>query len=225
MVNLNIFISLNIQAMKLFYYIFIILFLSSCSSTRIVDSWRSNDYVDYKPKKVLILGITDNLTARKIFEQNLKNEFSKRGINAVESFDVLKNTFLISKQSEVEIDQEVDKLVAEGYDAILISAVKGVDDKTIYSGDQLRTGYYWHRFGRYYYLYQDVYFEPGYYNNYKVYHIESSLYNIKTNNDKSLVWVASYNIVDPQNINSTVNDYVKAIVQSLENESLIPKNK
>jgi hypothetical protein len=188
-----------------------------------VDSWRSDDYVYYKPKKILIVGITDNLTARKIFEQNLKNEFTERGINAVESFDVFKNTFLISKQSEVEIDQEVDKLVSEGYDAILISVVKGVDDKVAYSGDQLRTGYYWQRFGRYYYLYQDVYFEPGYYNNYKVYHIESSLYNIRIDNDKSLVWVASYNIVDPNNINSTVKEYVKSIIQALEQESLIPK--
>lgn len=210
--------------MKLFYYLGMLSLLASCSSTRMVDSWKSNDYDNYQPKKVLIVGMTDNLTARKIFEQNLKNQFIQKGIAAVESYDVFEKDFMNSKQTEDQIDQEVNKLVNEGYDTILISAVKGVDEKTTYSGDQMRTGYYWHRFGRYYYLYQDVYFQPGYYDNYKVYHIESSLYNIKTDTDKSLVWVASYNIVDPQSINSTVNDYVKAIVKSLENESLIPKN-
>lgn len=208
--------------MKLFLYLLTVLLISSCSSTRMVDSWKSDDFKNYQPKKILIVGITDNLTARKIFEQNLKNEFSRRGINAVESYDIFEKDFINSKQTVEKIDQEVDRLVHDGYDSILISAVKGVDEKMIYSGDQMRTGYYWQSFGRYYYLYQDVYFVPGYYDNYAVYHIEASLYNIKENNGKSLVWVASYNITDPNSINATVNDYVKAIVQSLEKESLIP---
>ena len=90
-----------------------------------------------------------------------------------------------------------------------------------YSGDAYRTNYYWRRFGRYYYLYQDVYFDRGYYEKYNVYHIEASLYNLKENNDKSLVWVASYDIVDPNTINTTINDYVNAIIKSLEKENII----
>lgn len=105
--------------------------------------------------------------------------------------------FMTSKQTEEQIDKEVNRLLGEGYDSVLISAVKGVDNETSYSGNKFLSGYYWHHFGRYYYLYQDVYFEPGYYNNYKVYHIEASLYNIKTSNAKSLVWVSSYNIAAP----------------------------
>ena len=107
------------------------------------------------------------------------------------------------------------------FDAILISAVKGVDDKEVYTGDNYRTNYSWRRFGHYYYRYQDVYWKEGYYNQYKVYHIETSLYNLKEDNDKSLVWVGSYNIVDPQQISSTVNDYISAIMKSLEKEQII----
>lgn len=210
--------------MKLFYGILVIYFLTSCSSTRMIDSWKSSEYTNYQPKKVLIVGITDNLTARKIFEQNLKNKLSGRGIGIVESSVVFDEDFMNSKQTEEQIEKQVNRLVADGYDSVLISTVKGVDSETSYSGNKFLTGYYWHHFGRYYYLYQDVYFEPSYYNNYKVYHIEASLYNIKSNNEKSLVWVASYNIVDPININSTVNDYIRAIVKSLKKESLIPKN-
>lgn len=209
--------------MKLFYYIVVMSLLVNCSSTRLIDSWKSSEYTNFQPKKVLIVGMTDNLTARKIFEQNLKNEFTRRGIEAVESYDVFGSAFMDSKQTEEQINEEVNRLVGDGYDSVLISAVKGVDEKTSYSGDQFVTGYYWRRFGRYYYRYQDVYFQPGYYKDYKVYHIEASLYNIKLNNDKSLVWVASYNIVDPNSISATVHDYVKTIIQSLENESIIAK--
>lgn len=208
--------------MKRFICVFALLFLSSCCSTRMVDSWLNNDYVNYHPKKVLIVGITDNLTARKIFEQELKNELVKRGVLAVESYDAFDLTFQNSKQTEEDINKEVKKLINDGFDAILTSAVKGVDEKTSYTNDSFITGYYWRHFGRYYYLYQDVYFQPGYYNNYKVYNIESSLYNLNESKDKSLVWVASYQIVDPNTIGNTVNNYVKAIIKALEKETIIP---
>lgn len=208
--------------MKLLYGIVAMCFLSSCSSIRMIDSWKSGEYINYQPKKVLIVGITGNLTARKIFEENLKSKLSARGIIAVESSVIFGENFMNSKQTEEQIDQEVSRLVSDGFESVLISAVKGVDNEISYSGNKFLSGYYWHHFGRYYYLYQDVYFEPGYYNNYKVYNIETSLYNIKTNNAKSLVWVASYNIVDPISINSTVNNYVNAIIRALKNESLIP---
>ena len=207
--------------MKIILSVLTVLFLVSCSSTKIVDTWTNQEHLNYKPKKVLIVGVTENLTARKLFESKLKDEFTARGINAVESYNVFKPTFTNAKQTEEEIDEEVKRVSNNGFDSVLISAVKGVDEKVTYSGDAYRTNYYWRRFGRYYYLYQDVYFDRGYYEKYNVYHIEASLYNLKENNDKSLVWVASYDIVDPNTINTTINDYVNAIIKSLEKENII----
>jgi len=208
--------------MKNIIYLYFVLFLSGCSSTKMVDSWKSEEYTNYQPKKVLIVGITQNLTARKLFEDQLKNEFLSRNIEAVESFEVFESSFTSAKQTEEDITKEVEKLSNKGFDAVLISAVKGVDEKTTYSGDTFVRDYYWRRFGRYYYLYQDAYFVEGYYNKYKVYNIEAALYDLKSDNEKSLVWVASYNIVDPKKIDTTVNDYVSVIIASLEKEGYIP---
>jgi hypothetical protein len=196
--------------------------LFNCSSTKLVDSWVDKESGHFTPKKVLVLGITDNLTARKIFEAELSKELIVRNINAVESFEVFKATFTSAKQTEENIQKEVNRLSENGFDAILISTVKGVNQKTVYSADMYRTDYYWRRFGRYYYLYQDVYFDPGYYEKYNIYNIEASLFDLKNHEDKALVWVASYNIIDPQSINTTVKDYVKAIIRTLENEAIIP---
>ncbi len=209
--------------MKALYYILTLLLLASCSTARMTDTWTNKEYTNYQPKKVLIVGLTENLTARQLFEEQLKNELIARGIEAVESYTVFKPSFTNLKQTEEAIEQEIKRVSTQGFDAILISAVKGIDEKETYSGDQYRTDYYWRRFGRYYYYYQDVYLVKGYYNRYKVYHIEASLYNLKENSDKSLVWVASYNIVDPKQISATVTNYVTAIIKSLEQEQLIPK--
>ncbi|WP_347925582.1 hypothetical protein [Pontimicrobium sp. SW4] len=210
--------------MKSFYYIVIVLLLTSCTTIKMTDTWVNKEYTNYQPKKVLIVGLTGNLIARKMFEEQLKTEFTNRGIDAVESYDVFKPTFTSLKQTEGDIENEIKRISNEGFDAILISAVKGIDEKVSYSGDTYRRDYYWRRFGLYYYLVQDVYLVEGYYNKYDIYHIETSLYNLKENNDKSLVWVASYDIVDPKRINTTVTNYVTAIIKSLEEKRIINEN-
>ncbi|MBT8244457.1 MAG: hypothetical protein HKP48_03710 [Winogradskyella sp.] len=209
--------------MKNLVYLLAILMLASCTSVRMIDSWKSKEYDNYQPKKILIIGITENLIARKKFEERLRLEFQNRGIDAVESYDVFTSTFSSSKQSENDIQKEMQRVKNQGFGAVLISAVKGVDQKTNYSMDTYFRDYYWRRWGHYYFLYQDVYFVEGYYTDYNVYHIETTLYNLENDSDKSLVWVGAYDIVNPDNISDTVSDYVNAIIKSLENENFIRK--
>ena len=207
--------------MKTLAIIIGLLLITSCSSTRYVDSWKNNEVDSFQPKKMLVVGMTDNLTARKIFEQELKKELNLRNLNAFVSTDVFGKDFTGSKRSEDEIDNMIKKLSREGFDAVIITAVKGIDDKESYTTGYYTIGYHWRRFGRYYYRFQDVYYTPGYYENYKVYHVETSIYNITTDENKSLVWVGSFKIVNPQRISSTVNDYVEKIIAQLEKERII----
>lgn len=200
-----------------------ILILTACSSTRFVDSWKNKEIVAFSPQKLLVIGMTENLTARKIFEEKLKEQFINRGINAYESSVAIDQSFTTSKRSEVEIEAMKEKLLQEGFDAVIITAIVGVDDKTIRRSGYYTFGYsWWYRFGPYFYRFQDIYYTPDYYENYKVFHIETSIYNIKGDEDKSLVWVGTFNIVDPVNITSTVDDYVARIIAQLEREQLIP---
>lgn len=211
--------------MKIYSYIFFVLILFSCSSTRITESWRNPEYINYQPEKVLLLGVTSNLTARKIYEEKLKEVFTIRGMQAVESYNVFKPSFTSLKHTETEIEKEVDTLSKLGFDAILIATVKGVDEKVVEDFEYIKYPPYSKPFGHYYYLNQGIYYNNRVYENYKVYHIEISLFNLKNENKKSLIWVASYDIVDPQKINTTIKDCVKALEESLEEEGFIPINK
>ena len=195
-----------------------------CASTMLTSSWKSEEYATYRPKNILIVGVTQNTIARMKYEERLKNEFNKLGLNASQSSLIFEESFKGSKQTEEDIDQQVNKLLDRGYETILISAVRGVDERVSYSEGIPRA--YWGvwRFGRRYYLYQDVYFEPGYYTKYKVYHIETSIYDIKSETEKSLVWVGSYDLVNPNDVDYSVNRYVNAVVRSLEDEGMIPRN-
>ena len=208
--------------MKKIQFLITVFFVLSCSSTRISESWKNPEYVDYQPSKVLIMGVTPNLTARTLYEEKLKTVLNNKGILAEESFKVFNSEFTSLKQTEEDIQNQLENLADKGFDAILISAVKGYDERISYTGELIRTDQDLRRFGTYYYLNQDVYFDESSYNEYKVYHIEISLYNLKSNSEKSLVWVASYDIIDPKKINATIKDCVNAIVATLEDEEIIP---
>lgn len=210
--------------MKKIVFILGILALTACSSTRLVDSWKNKEIAVFRPQKLLVIGMTENLTARKIFEEKLKEQFINRGINAYESSMALDQSFTASKRSEEEIEMMKKELLQQGFDAIVITAVVGIDDKTIRRSGHYTFGYnWWYRFGPYFYRFQDIYYTPDYYEDYKVFHIETSIYNISGDEDESLVWVGTFNIVDPVNITSTVNDYVARIIGQLERENLIEK--
>ncbi len=199
-----------------------LLLLVSCSTTRFVDSWKNPDITSFEPDKLLVVGITENLTARKIFEEKLQLAFEKNNINTYQSIQVFDDAFTNTKRSREDIESLRLKLIEDGFDAVIITAVIGVDEKRSY-----RSGYYtfgysrWYRFGPYYYRFQDVYYTPGYYKNFKVFHVESSIYDIREDEERSLVWVGTFDIVDPVRISETVDDYVSRIIGQLEKEGVV----
>ena len=207
--------------MKKIVLIIGLLVLTACSSIKFIDSWRNEDITFFKPQKLLVVGMTDNLTARKVFEEELKNAFSNRNIYAEESTIVFNKTFTKSKKSEEEIDEMIQSIADEGFDAVIISAVKGVSEQRNYPPNYYSMGYRWSHFGHYYFRFQDVYYNPGYYWSYKVYNVETSIYNLNEDNGKALVWVGSLNLVNPQTISTTVKGYVTKIIKHLERENLI----
>ncbi|RSK41398.1 hypothetical protein [Mangrovimonas spongiae] len=210
---------------KLTILIVVLAVFLGCSSIKMVGSWRSESYATFQPEKVLIIGITPNLTARKIFEEKIVNEFQSRGLIANTSSVIFPEKFVENKQSEIQIQQEINKIKRLGFDAIFISTVTGTDVKQSYHKPYYTSpNIYWPRFRRYYFLYQDIYYHPGYYKKYNVYYIESSLFNLKEDSKtSSLIWVGNFSMVNPQDIEYSVNDYVKRIVKALEQEQLLDK--
>ena len=51
--------------------------------------------------------------------------------------------------------------------------------------------------------------------------IETSIYNLKEDAARSLVWVGNFDIVDPHGIRGTVENYISRIIKKLEREELL----
>jgi len=209
--------------MKKLCYFFLFSLLIGCSSTRLVSSWKNPDTSNFKTDKILVVGVAQNINARSLFEEKLRSQFFLRDINAVKSLEIFEPDFTLSQKSEKDIKEEVKMIKDQGFDAVLVTAVKGVENKKVSEKDYRDVNYRFNRFKDYYFIHQDIYYQPGYYEEYKVYHVESSLYSITSDAERTLVWTGSIDIIDPSKVHNTVIDFVDRIIKSLEKEQLIKK--
>ncbi|REE81625.1 hypothetical protein BX611_1160 [Lutibacter oceani] len=203
-------------------YIILLLLFISCHTTKITNSWKNDSYKNYQPKKVLVLGITPNKEARDFYEKNLTFELNKRNIRAYEGFNILEPDFLNLNQAEQEIENEVEELIELGFDTVLLATVKGFEERIPFDGNIFKNNDSFYGFENYYFLNQDIYNDRDYFKKYKVFHLEVSLYNISNKNQKKLVWLATYDIVDPKKIKNTIKKCISKILKSLEKEGIIP---
>ncbi|GAA4810335.1 hypothetical protein [Litoribaculum gwangyangense] len=207
--------------MKLLIYVGLFILTLSCSTTEIVDNWKNPDIETYSPNKVLIVGMTSNINARQQFEKQLKQEYESRGIEAIMSYGYLNSSFTSEKKTEEELKALENNLIAEGFDTVLFTKVIGVEDKISYKKDYHGFDNTYTKFREDYLKYQDAFYNPDYYDEYSIYHTETSMYCICPSEDRELIWKGYIDITDPESINETVHDYVRLIILVLEEQQLI----
>jgi hypothetical protein len=207
--------------MKKLLIIMIALMHSSCSSTQLVESWKNPDIDTYEPYKILIVGLTSDIQAREKFEEQLKKEFELRGAEAVMSLTILDTNLQKERMTEDELNALEAKLITDGFDTILLTKVIGVEDKISYRKEYRGYDETHRRFTEEYLMYQDVFYNPEYYEEYTIYHAETSMYCICPTKDRELIWKGYIDITDPTNVEQTIKDYVRLAIVVLEEEQLI----
>ena len=207
--------------MKTTTLVIVSLLLWSCSSTHLVETWKNPDIHHYEPYKVLIVGLTSDEAARLQFESKLKKEFELRGYEAVMSREVFDQKSTTVGITEVELITFEKQLAKDGFDTILMTKIIGVDDRVAYRNNYKSYDNTYRKFRDDYLMYQDIYYNPDYYDNYTIYHAETTMYCICKTKDRDILWKGYINITDPRSIKKTVDDYVNLALQVLEDAQLI----
>lgn len=197
------------------------LLFMGCSSTELVDSWKNPEIVIFDASKVLVVGMTSNLKGQEDFETKMKRQFTKRGVEAMRSIDLFDVGFTDSERSEEELDEVEQSLLDKDFDAILFTKILGSEDKQTFRKSMADLDSYYGTFKEDYISHQDIYYDENYYDEYKVYRAETSLYCICVGKERQLIWRGIIDITDPSNIKNTVDDYIKLVVFALEEQDLI----
>jgi hypothetical protein len=186
-----------------------------------VDQWKSPDTDVFEANKVLVIGISPDKVTRKTFEEKLSSALEKKGVHAVRSIDFFEKSFTNAQKSEKELNSIEKQLMDAGFDAVLFSTVTGSENKVTALQSYQELSKTFLSFRDYYYSNQHLFHEEYDRTVYQIYHTETALYCICPGQERELLWKGYIDIVDPQKMERSVNEYVKVLVNGLEEKQLL----
>jgi hypothetical protein len=209
------------------------LLISSCSSVKVLDSWKADNVKSINDKNIIVIARTDNQNARIAFENEIVNQLNERGIQATASF-----TKFPKLNPDQKITEEKSKMIKtilknEGFNGVVLTVIKDVQElsKTVTDGGHYAGGTYYGYYPRYYGGFHGYYYNPVSYSTYgnyvqetsttyttKNYVLETVVYNLDKTGENQLVAVVTSKIEDPKDASKTAKEYVKAITKSFDNK-------
>lgn len=211
--------------------------LQNCGSVKTLDAWSADEEVveKFKTKNVLVYGRTADNTARIAFEEALAKELNARGIKATESFKKFPKIYANKEISEDRVALVQSVLDSEGYNGIVVVAVKNKEQETttsssgVYVGGGYGYGGYPGYYGGFYNYYRTPYAYGPYYGGYggyapissttstsTTYVLETVFYNLDEPEESQLVAVVTSSLTDPKESYKTADKYVKSMVKGFE---------
>jgi len=193
--------------------------LQCCApSTYITGSWKS-PAPPAPYKSVLVAALTANTIAKSTLENDMAAALAKN-ITVTKSIDEFPPNISGSDSSKREMMEKVRK---KNVDAILtISIISKETESRYVSGanpyDPLGYGYYDDFWGYYNHWYPSFY-GPGYYEQNKVYFIESNLYDSKT---EKLVWSAQSKTYSPDDLQPFAKEFANIIAAKMREDGVLP---
>lgn len=208
-----------------------VLLMSSCSSVKVLNSWKGDNMEAVKDNNMLVIARTANNSARIAFENEIVKDLAARNIKATASF-----TKFPKLNPDQEITEEKEKSIKEeiqnaGFNGVILTVIKEQQEltKTVTDGGYYAGGTYYGYYPRYYNGFYGYYRNPMSYStlgNYVEqtsttytahnYIVETVIYNLDETDDKQLVAVVTSKLEEPENAAKTAKEYVKAIGKSFE---------
>lgn len=200
-----------------------IIVLSSCSSTNVSASWKNPAYIGKNFNKILIWGLSDNVSARATVEDEMAYFLNLKKITSVSGSDIAPPNRKALPHTMEDSKKILDR---NGFDGVLTMGLISKKEKTRYvQGSGVYTpmayGHYGSFYSYYPYMYGNAY-QQGHYETSEYIYIETNLWDVETG---KLVWSAQTKTVDPSSIESFANSYARDIVSELIKREIIIPNK
>jgi hypothetical protein len=199
----------------------ILLFFTGCSSYLTSSENVSKTKNNYE--KILVVGRSKDNTARIKFENSVVAQLKENGVAGVASHAANKLIDLNKKYSESELSALKKKLIANGYDGVIVTNLINTEEYTDVIPGNTSTAYVptrAGRFGRYLTYYPITTWEPNQLKSGTKYVFESSLYRLAESEGDNLQWIGRFEVKDPTSLDNTVNNYAKDLTKALVKNSV-----
>jgi hypothetical protein len=188
--------------------------LNSCGGSNLTYVWKDPRYGGGYLTSVMVVGVSEDVARRRLFEELFVREFEKRGLKAVASIKVLgPDTRLTRATVKAEADrQRVDAVLATR----LISAGKEETYQppsvsTMPSGYARSLDLYFYGFGG-----QSAY--PGTRGKHYVVRLETNVFDTDT---EKLIWTASSQTIEPESVREIIESLCENVMNRLQEDRLL----
>jgi hypothetical protein len=192
----------------------------SCSSTKIITSWKSsNDSRNYR--KIMVVGIIKDsgIALRSQMETHLVNDLKNIGYNAVSAL----NEFGKGGLANLEQEETYVKLCNKGIDAVITVALLDKKKEKYFIPAPVKyysNLYYYNRIWNYNAIQADLISPKGEYAESIQYAWESILFDLQT---LSPVYTAQTKTFDPASTETMAHEYGKLIVTNMVKKKVLVK--
>ncbi|SDQ97816.1 hypothetical protein [Flagellimonas zhangzhouensis] len=185
---------------------------------------KSKNYSNVKReyKNIVVIGKSNSEISRRSFEDRLVAQLYERGVDATASYNI---PYFDAKplQSAEDINGLKERLVGDGYDGVVVTHM--VDSQQFVTQTPSSAIYYpgprYRRFGAYYSYYPSYNWNSTYVETGIKYFFESALYSLDNSDADNLQWVGQFRIVDPVDIDKTIEKYSIELAGLLVNNSVM----
>jgi hypothetical protein len=191
--------------------------LGGCASTSLVNQWKNPTVTPRAYEKFLVVGVANDITLRRAYENLLVEDLQKLGVNAVKSIDYLPQDLKPSRE-------QVKGMVKEcGADAVITTRAASVKDETVYLEGFRDIGYVAGSASSsnpnsdFYMFYAGVVDMPAA-QDMQTAILETRLFDVKSS---ALVWVASTSSFDSDRQFKAIHDLAQLIATTLRKEGYL----
>ncbi len=187
--------------------------LSGCASTRVVNQWEMSD-PGPAFRKLLVVGMTDNQSVRRTFEDEFVKALQARGVQAIPSYTLIPEA---GRVPEARLDAAVKQAGAEG---VITARVVQVNQQVdvVPSGPPMYWGPPWGFYGWYGSAWGPVYAYPPQVVTRDVVYAEVRLYRAASD---ALVWAATTQTFAPGDPRRESAAFADIILRQLAERKLI----
>lgn len=196
------------------------IFITGCSSTKLVQEYKNPESINFEANKVLVVGISADKDLRRTYEKKMVDALENEGVIAVKSIDFFEKSFTDNKKSILQLNTIENQLLEAGFDAILFTKITGKESRVTVVNAYRNFSNNYPTFEDYYYGNQHLYFKEQQ-ERYQVYTTETSLYCICPGKERELLWSGEIEVVDANRINRNINSYITVLFKNLEENSIL----
>jgi hypothetical protein len=184
--------------------------LVGCASTSITDTWRDPGYQGGHLKRVMVLGVFRQPTARRTFEDIFAAKLRVTGIEAIPSYQMLG---LETPPPEIALGEVTSRTGADGLVMVHLVRIDRQVRVTPGYAPAMYPGF--HGYYSAWVAYPDVY-------TYDIVSAEVNVFEAKTNR---LVWGGMTETFNPQNVSKESAGFADVVIAALAKDGLVPAPK